>query len=320
MSPPPVDGLPSVTLAGIASYLLSESCHRIVICQGAGVSVAAGIPDFRTPGTGLYDNVQQYNLPYPEAAFDIGYFPTRPEPFYELSAPMLPGKYRPTLAHYFGKLIYEKGLLHRLYTQNIDGLERVAGVPGDAIVEAHGTFYTMHCLTCRRAYQLDELRSEFESGKVVRCKTEGCNGLVKPDVVFFGEGLPERYHDLCDRDLGEADLLIVIGTALAVQPFASLIGMVGEQCPRLLINRDKVATYTEKLKLVDGAWAEHVTYERGLFKFDHLMNDRDVWLGGDLQEGVRELVRLLGWENEFAALLPPELREKYGIPAPVPEA
>jgi len=79
----------------------------------------------RTPGTGLYDNLQRYNIPYPTAVFNIDFFHKNPRPFFELAKELYPsGKYRPNKAHYFVRLLHEKGLLLRMYTQNIDGLER----------------------------------------------------------------------------------------------------------------------------------------------------------------------------------------------------
>ena len=78
----------------------------------------------RTPGTGLYDNLQQYNIPSPESIFDISYFATNPKPFFALARDLYPGKYAPNLVHYFVRLLQEKSVLLRNYTQNIDGLER----------------------------------------------------------------------------------------------------------------------------------------------------------------------------------------------------
>jgi NAD-dependent histone deacetylase SIR2 len=109
---------------------------------GAGISTSAGIPDFRSPETGLYANLARLNLPYAEAVFDIAYFRNRPEPFYTLARELYPGKYRPTITHSFITLLHKKGLLLKLFTQNIDCLEREAGVPGDLIIEAHGSFAT----------------------------------------------------------------------------------------------------------------------------------------------------------------------------------
>lgn len=80
---------------------------------------------FRTPGTGLYHNLKIYNIPTPTAIFDMEYFRMKPKPFFELAKELYPsGRYRPNMAHYFLRSLHEKGLLLRLYTQNIDGLER----------------------------------------------------------------------------------------------------------------------------------------------------------------------------------------------------
>ena len=81
-------------------------------------------PSHRTPGTGLYDNLQQYHIPEPSAIFDITFFVRNPKPFFMLAKELYPGKYSPNIVHYFVRLLQEKGLLLRNYTQNIDGLDR----------------------------------------------------------------------------------------------------------------------------------------------------------------------------------------------------
>jgi NAD-dependent deacetylase sirtuin 2 len=303
--PKPVDGLPSLTLEGIAEYIKSGRARRIIIACGAGISCAAGIPDFRTPGTGLYDNLQKYNLPYPEAVFDISYFPNHPEAFFSLTSELLPGKFTPTVAHFFFAFLHRKGLVLRVFTQNIDGLERVAGVPGEALVEAHGTYYAAHCLSCRRSYSLDEIRSTLEAGAVPRCS---CNGIIKPDIVFFGEGLPKRFMTCLRSDLPQCDLMIVMGTSLAVTPFSNIISALDRNVPRLLVNREAVAVGVERLVFADGRLRDLFEHDKS-FKFNHVFNRRDVFAGGDCQETVLKLVRLLGWEDEFLATLPPSVRE-----------
>jgi NAD-dependent SIR2 family protein deacetylase len=113
---------------------------------GAGLSVSAGIPDFRTPGTGLYDNLEKYKLPFPTAIFELRYFREFPEPFYLLAKEMFPGKWEPTPGHYFVKLLEEKGVLLHAFTQNIDTLERVAGVSDHLLVEVkQERFFFVSC-------------------------------------------------------------------------------------------------------------------------------------------------------------------------------
>ncbi|XP_025770609.1 NAD-dependent protein deacetylase sirtuin-2 [Puma concolor] len=156
--------LDELTLEGVTRYMQSERCRRVICLVGAGISTSAGIPDFRSPSTGLYANLEKYRLPYPEAIFEIGYFKKHPEPFFALAKELYPGQFKPTVCHYFIRLLKEKGLLLRCYTQNIDTLERVAGLEPEDLVEAHGTFYTSHCTSalCRREYTLSWMKGETD--------------------------------------------------------------------------------------------------------------------------------------------------------------
>ena len=182
------------SLEAVAKFLTSSKCRRVVVMTGAGISTSAGIPDFRSPDTGLYANLARLDLPYAEAVFDISFFREKPEPFYMLAHELYPGKYRPTITHSFVALLHKKGLLHMLFTQNIDCLEREAGVPGDKIVEAHGSFATQRCIDCKTEFPDDLMKEAVFSGEVPHCLVPQCNGLVKPDIVFFGEALPEAFH------------------------------------------------------------------------------------------------------------------------------
>ena len=102
---------------------------------------------------------------------------------------LYPGRYRPTLTHTFVKLLSDSGLLHTCFTQNIDTLERQAGIPADKLVEANGSFASQHCIDCKKEYDSVRMRETVEKGEVVRCGNESCAGLVKPDIVFFGESV-----------------------------------------------------------------------------------------------------------------------------------
>lgn len=224
---PPSPLLPSFDLAGVAALINSGRVRRIICMCGAGISVSAGIPDFRSPGTGLYSRLQEYNLPHPQAVFEIDFFRRNPRPFYLLAKELFPGTYAPTPTHHFIRLLHDKGLLLRCYTQNIDSLEAQAGLPYDKVIAAHGNFDSAHCIACKAKHEVEYVRSAVMAQEPCYCATgkKGCKGLVKPAIVFFGESLPERFWKCVPGDFEQADLLIVLGTSLVVQPFASLIGV-----------------------------------------------------------------------------------------------
>ncbi|KAL3135315.1 hypothetical protein ABBQ32_007510 [Trebouxia sp. C0010 RCD-2024] len=289
--------LDSFDLKGIAERIRSGKAKRILCMCGAGISVSAGIPDFRTPGTGLYSNLQKFDLPYPEAVFEINYFKRNPAPFFMLAKELFPGTFQPTPAHFFMKMLHDKGLLLRCFTQNIDSLENQAGLPKEDIVAAHGNFDSAHCVRCRKEHSLEHVRAAVSQGKT-RCDCTSCEGLVKPDIVFFGESLPSRFFQQKAADFPQADLLIVMGTSLTVQPFASLIDKVKAGVPRVLINREKVGEADPE---VAKARAHHGLGGHG-FNFGD-GNNRDVFYQGDCDAGVEELCSLLGWSDDLHQLI-----------------
>ena len=87
------------------------------------------------------------------------------------------------------KLLADSGLLHTCFTQNIDTLERQAGIPPEKLVEAHGSFASQRCIDCKREVDNARMRAAVQAGTILHCEREGCGGLVKPDVVFFGESV-----------------------------------------------------------------------------------------------------------------------------------
>ncbi|KAL7818226.1 NAD-dependent deacetylase sirtuin-2 [Trichoderma gracile] len=258
------------SLEAVAEHIKSGKARRIVVMTGAGISTAAGIPDFRSPKTGLYSNLARLNLPYAEAVFDIAYFRKRPEPFYVLAQELYPGKFHPTISHAFIALLAEKGLLQMLFTQNIDCLERAAGVPADKIVEAHGSFATQRCIECKAEFPDEHMKAHVLRGDVPRCGE--CKGLVKPDITFFGEALPRAFSEK-SHHTAMADLVLVIGTSLTVYPFASLPEMARKETPRVLFNMEKVGSLGSR--------------------------SDDVLELGACDDGVRKLAELLGWTDEL---------------------
>lgn len=232
----------SKNIDAIASYFQKKDT-RIVFFVGAGISTNCGIPDFRSPQTGLYSNLQKLNLPYPEAVFDIEYFRKKPKAFYTLADELFPGKFAPSKFHYFMKLCDDKGLLKRCYTQNIDTLERIAGISDRKVLEAHGSFSANHCIECNNEMSKEKLREYMDNNEIPTCAE--CKGYVKPDIVFFGEALPEKLWEYWDEDIDNVDIAIVAGTSLAVYPFASLPSEVSSKSKRVLINRDVCGDFRE---------------------------------------------------------------------------
>lgn len=106
---------------------------------------------------------------------------------YTLAQELYPGKFRPTIAHSFIRLLHDKGLLLKCFTQNIDTLERRAGVPDEKIIEAHGSFAAQRCIDCEAPYDDFLIKVHIKEKTIPRC--DGCRGLVKPDIVFFGESV-----------------------------------------------------------------------------------------------------------------------------------
>jgi NAD-dependent deacetylase sirtuin 2 len=147
--------LSSFDIEGIAEGIRDGRFKKVVMVVGAGISVSAGIPDFRSPGTGLYDNLQRYDLPSPQDIFSIDFFKRKPHAFYHLARELYPGSYAPTPTHYLLRLLHSKGVLLRCFTQNIDSLENLAGLPKDMVVAAHGNFDSAKCIETGQPVPVD---------------------------------------------------------------------------------------------------------------------------------------------------------------------
>lgn len=193
--------------------LIRESRSTVVL-TGAGVSVPSGIPDFRSPGTGLWENVD----PIEVAHIDV--FERDPARFWTYYRPRLQtlGDKQPNRAHLALAELERRGLVAGVVTQNIDRLHRAAG--SREVVEVHGTIETSSCRACAASFGLEEVEELFDDDGVAVCSS--CGGAVKPDVVLFGELLPEaamaRAQELAER----AELMICVGSSLAVYPVAGL--------------------------------------------------------------------------------------------------
>jgi NAD-dependent histone deacetylase SIR2 len=268
----PTETLEARTIDAFAAYLRSGKAKRVVFLVGAGISTSAGIPDFRSPDTGLYANLKHLDLERPEDVFTIDFFRNNPLPFYTFAHELAPGKFRPTLTHSFMSLLNDKGLLYQVFTQNIDTLERQAGVPPAKLMEAHGSFATSGCINvaCKEPYPNDLMAEHIKNKDIPHCNK--CQDLVKPNIVFFGEMLPPEFF-LKLSTIGSADLVIVMGSSLNVAPFSMLPERVSSGVPRLLINRELAGSI--------GSRADDVLYL------------------GDCDDGIRHLAKACGWLSEL---------------------
>jgi NAD-dependent deacetylase len=194
---------------------LVRGARSVVALTGAGISVPSGIPDFRSPGTGLWEKVD----PMEVAHIDV--FRRDPARFWDFYGQRFAtlGDKQPNGAHLALSELERRGLLDGVITQNIDMLHRRAGT--ERLVEVHGSIASSSCATCGRAYPLEDavgLVAEAADG-VPRCE---CGTALKPDVVLFGELLDEgALRESCRLAAG-ADLMLCVGSSLEVHPVAGL--------------------------------------------------------------------------------------------------
>ena len=218
---------------------LLEKSKRIIVVSGAGISVSAGIPDFRSKDSGLYHTLDcsRYGIPSAELLFDIEFFKIDPGPFYQFANMLLPNDdIRPTKCHQFLQILQSKKKLLRNYTQNIDGLERKAGITN--LVECHGHMNTFKCMKCKRKKYLLDVIEDVRDGNVCYCT---CGEVLKPNVTFFGEELPKVLFTKMKQDLNKCDLVLIIGTSLKVGGSVhEVLKGVRRSVPQILINKDEV--------------------------------------------------------------------------------
>jgi NAD-dependent deacetylase len=214
-----------VAVERLAELIRESRCT--VALTGAGISVPSGIPDFRTPETGLWANVD----PMEVAHIDV--FERDPARFWSYYRPRFQslGDKRPNPAHEALAELERRGLIEGVITQNIDRLHRAGG--SENVVEVHGSIETSSCRRCAASFEIEEVEELFDADGVAHCST--CGGAVKPDVILFGELLSEsamaRARDLAER----AELMICVGSSLAVYPVAGLPQLTLERGGRLAI-------------------------------------------------------------------------------------
>ncbi|RAK74166.1 SIR2-domain-containing protein, partial [Aspergillus fijiensis CBS 313.89] len=266
--------LPQYNTIDDAVRLLKES-KNIVVLTGAGISTSLGIPDFRSKDTGLYSQLAHLGLSDPQEVFDIHVFREDPSIFFSVAKDILPTEKKFSPTHAFIRLLQDKGKLLTNYTQNIDNIEANAGVAAENIVQCHGSFATATCVKCKYQVTGDEIFDEIKKGAIPQCtacrdriaeetgakrkrsttgvhrnRKDDCGdssddeyeipspGVMKPDITFFGEDLPDEFgRRLLHHDRERVDLVIVIGTSLKVAPVAEAPGVLPRHVPQIYISR-----------------------------------------------------------------------------------
>lgn len=210
---------------------LVEKSSRIVFFGGAGVSTESGIPDFRS-ADGLFRSQGQDKLS-PEELLSRAFFLRYPEEFYAFYAnTMIHADARPNPAHRMLAELEQQGKLKAIVTQNIDGLHQMAG--SHNVLELHGSVHRNYCMTCKTPYPLSTVLEA--GGAVPHC--DRCGGIIRPDVVLYQENLDMELLERAAAAISEADMLIVAGTSLVVQPAAGLVRLYrGDRL--VLINRSE---------------------------------------------------------------------------------
>jgi len=206
---------PTSTKSGAAELarLIGESGCTVAL-TGAGISVPSGIPDFRTPGKGIWEKVDPMEVAHIDA------FRSDPQRFWSFYRPRLHGLggVEPNPAHEALAELERRSLLEAVITQNIDTLHSKAG--SERVIEVHGSIRTASCQACDASYELAAVEELFDENGVAVCAA--CTSLVKPDVVLFGELLPGGAMAEAEALASRAELLLCVGSSLEVYPVAGL--------------------------------------------------------------------------------------------------
>ena len=207
--------------------------RRIVFFGGAGVSTASGIPDFRS-ADGLY--AEKDNGISPEMILSKTFFYLQPEAFFDFYRKhMLHPDARPNAAHRYLYELERQDRLRGIVTQNIDGLHRAAG--NIRVYELHGNVHDNYCMECNASYPMEAV---LHARGIPRC---ACGGVIRPNIVLYGEPLEKYVCIGARREIANADTLIVAGTSLSVEPAASFVADFSGR-HLIVINREPTSADT----------------------------------------------------------------------------
>ncbi len=205
---------------------------KVCVLTGAGISTESGVPDFRSPGTGLWTK-------FDPSILSADMLLNNPERFYRKGLEILKsiGEVRnakPNIGHKILAKLEKEKYIDCIITQNIDGLHKKAG--SENVYEAHGNLRDAYCITCGKEYSFAGLTGKIENGQIPPLCDE-CGGIIRPGVVLFGDPLPEIYEEAI-KEVKKSNLLLVIGSSLEVSPVNYLPDLSTKY---IIINKEKTA-------------------------------------------------------------------------------
>lgn len=202
------------------------SSQRTVFLTGAGISTDSGIPDYRSPETGLWNKIDQ-------SVVSLEGFLKNPQNYYSYALDLYPirSAAKPNSAHFMLAHLEKEGAIEGIVTQNVDGLHQGAG--SEKVYELHGSTKRVVCLDCKTLFSMDKTMKRVLGGE--NPPLCGCGGLLKPDAVFFGEALPEKVWNEAINLINNTELLVVVGTSLQVFPVSSLPSLVLKNGAKVVI-------------------------------------------------------------------------------------
>jgi NAD-dependent deacetylase len=225
------------------SALLLSKAHYAVAFTGAGISTPSGIPDFRSPQTGLWNQCDPYEVA------SLWAFRKNPKGFFDWIRPLAINSESalPNAAHFVLAKLEKQGIIKAVITQNIDGLHHKAG--SENVLELHGSSQSATCPSCGKKHSRDYfLKLITQSEEFPRCLE--CKSIIKPDVVLFGESLPQNTWEKAYQECFKADLILVVGSSLEVSPANSLPKTSLNHGAVLIINNLGKTYLDEKAKVI----------------------------------------------------------------------
>lgn len=207
-----------------------KRARRVVLLSGAGISVASGIPDYRS-GKGIFAK-------YPIEAYEIDNFRKNPQVQYSIKKEFWSHNYQPNQGHQLGVILEKKGILGKILTQNIDGLHYIGLSDKTKLIEFHGNLREAHCSICYMEADIQTLKEYVREDQIYYCP---CGGPIKPKTVMYGEDINIEYLCQAEIEIKAADLILIIGTSLQVHPLAGLVRYIN--CPVIIFNNEIPETY-----------------------------------------------------------------------------